>query len=733
MKPKRIAVAVPAPLFTTFDYEVEQGLTIAAGMRVRVPFGRRALIGVVTGTASDLATAGPARSYKPITELLDSEPLIPPEVLGLCQWAASYYQHPIGEVVATALPAQLKQGKAAELDQPQVLRLTAGGREALAGLPSRARAQRAVLQALAELPRAVEQLDEISPAVLRKALKNGWVERIPAAPEIAGTAGETPPDLTPEQAAALDILRAGPGRGREAAVPEFSVTLLEGVTGSGKTELYLRRAAEVIAQGRQVLMLAPEIGLTPQLAERFTRRFGTRVARYHSALPDSERTRSWLRARNGLAPVVVGTRSAAFLPFDNLGLIVVDEEHDGSFKQQEGLRYSARDLAIVRAKRAGIPVILGSATPALETLHNVRSGRYRHARLTRRIHSVAPPAIRLLDLRGQRLDHGLAPAMSEAIGRHLAADGQALLFINRRGYAPVLLCHDCGWQAPCKHCDARLTLHRARGRLICHHCGAQAAIPQQCGACNSRKLVAVGQGTERVEEALRAAFPERRIERFDSDRMRKRGELERLLADIGSGAIHILVGTQMLAKGHDFARLSLVGILDVDQALYGADFRALERMGQLITQVAGRAGRAGLPGEVILQTHEPHHLALRTLLGGGHAAFCDWLLAQRRQTGLPPFSFLALLRAESPQPAHALGFLEEARQLLAPDKKLSVLGPVPAPMEKLAGRHRAQVLLQSGSRAALQNALSAWVPKVDRLASARKVRWSVDVDPVDLF
>jgi len=411
----------------------------------------------------------------------------------------------------------------------------------------------------------------------------------------------------------------------------------------------------------------------------------------------------------------------------------VDEEHDTSFKQQEGLRYSARDLAIWRAQQAGAPAILGSATPSLESQHNAQRGRFRLARLTRRIHSVAPPAIRLLDVRGQPLDHGLSQPLRDAIGRHLEAGGQALLFINRRGYAPVLLCHACGWQAPCPRCDAHLTLHRARGRLICHHCGAEEPVPAACRDCGGRELVPVGQGTERIEEALRLAFPGKRVERFDSDRIRRRGELERLLADIRSGAIHILVGTQMLAKGHDFARLSLVGILNVDHALYGADFRAPERMGQLITQVAGRAGRAGQPGEVLLQTHEPHHPLLRQLLAGGYAALSQSLLEHRREMRLPPFTHLALLRAEAPASPQALRFLQEARDALPAGAPLKVLGPVPAPMEKLGGRYRAQLLLQAAARGALQKTLAAWAPALDELPAARKVRWSLDVDPLDLF
>lgn len=715
-----VTVAVPAPLYNCFDYRAGEEMTIAPGARLRVPFGARSVIGVAL--EAPRVREAPARAYKPVAEVLDAEPLLSDELLELCRFAAGYYQHPLGETLATALPSALRQGGDTLLKVPRALRLTATGRAGLEALPARARARRAILEALARHPAARGDLPEHSPAALRELLGKGWIEWFELTAAVAAAA--TAPALTAEQASALRALREGEG---------FGVSLLEGITGSGKTELYLQRAADVLAAGCQVLVLAPEIGLTPQLVERFTARFGPGVASYHSAMPDGERAQAWLRARAGSAPIVIGTRSAVFVPLPRLGLVIVDEEHDGSFKQQDGLRYSARDLAIIRAQRAGAPVILGSATPALETLHNARSGRYRHVRLTRRVHSVAPPAIRLLDIRSRALDHGMSPPLLEAIGRHLGTGGQALLFINRRGYAPVLLCHDCGWQAPCKQCDARLTLHRSRGRLICHHCGAEQGVPSRCGGCDSRALLPVGQGTERIEAGLADAFPGKRIERFDSDRIRRRGELERLLTDIRSGAIHILVGTQMLAKGHDFAGLSLVGILDVDQALYGSDFRALERMGQLVTQVAGRAGRAGQQAEVILQTHEPTHPMLHRLLEGGYGALCDELLAQRREIGLPPFSRLALLRAEAASLAQALQFLEAARAALPATRGVSVLGPVPAPMERLAGRYRAQLLLQSDSRAALQKVLAASVPTLDDLPAARKLRWSVDVDPVDLF
>lgn len=726
MSSRAVTVAVPVPLYRSFDYStagVAGGHDLTAGQRVRVPFGRRELTGVVLGAAPSAGTSG--RELRPLASVLDESPLFPAELLELCKWAADYYQHPLGEVLANALPGALRHRGQAQLDCPPIMALTEAGSAALGELPARSRALRALLERLQSSPLPAQELADLR-AALRSATQRKWVEARQVTPVAPAISGAPPPPLTPEQSLALQALQQAGDRA-------FSATLLHGVTGSGKTELYLRRAAEVLAQGRQVLVLAPEIGLTPQLGERFAERFGAGVTVYHSAMAAGERTQAWLRARAGLAPVVVGTRSAAWLPFANLGLIIVDEEHDGSYKQQDGLRYSARDLLLLRAQRLKIPVILGSATPTLETLHNVKSGRYRLATLTRRVHDRPAPTVQLVDVRSRPLDHGISQPLYAAIGRHLEAGGQALLFINRRGYAPVLLCHDCGWRAPCRHCDAFPTVHRARGRLVCHHCGQQQSLPARCGGCGSRAVQPAGHGTERVEDGLRAAFPGHRIERFDSDRLRKRGELERLLADIRSGAIHILVGTQLLAKGHDFAGLTLVGILDVDAALFGSDFRALERVGQLVTQVSGRAGRDRRAGEVFLQTHEPGHPMLLRLLESGYGTFCESLLAQRESAGLPPFRHLALLRAESPAQAAALKFLGEAREQLGRPAGLDVLGPVPAPMEKRAGRFRAQILLQSGSRAALQRILAGWVPALAELASARRVRWSVDVDPIDLF
>ncbi|MDR3419551.1 MAG: primosomal protein N' [Nevskia sp.] len=724
-----VSVAVPAPLRRLFDYDAGDldSARLRPGVRVRVPFGRREQVGVVVEAPREAEAGG--FDYRPVTAVLDDEPLLDAELLALCRWVADYYHHPPGEVFAAALPAPLRKGGAVQAGAKQnLLRLTAEGTAALPNLPARSAALRALLEKVGDGALSRSTLLEVMPksgAAIRRALERGWLEHVAAEPGAASFTAETPPPLSAEQAAVLHELQS---------LPEgYTATLLEGVTGSGKTEIYLRLTAQALERGRQVLVLAPEIGLTPQLAERFERRFGARVASYHSGLSDAERARTWMRARAGELDVVVGTRSAVFVPLARPGLIVVDEEHDGSYKQQEGLRYSARDLALIRAQRLKVPALLGSATPALESLHNAATGRYRHLRLRQRVFAAAGPRIGVVDMRAQPLQHGLSRPLLEAVERHLAAGGQALLFLNRRGYAPALLCHDCGWVAPCPHCDARMVLHRGRPRLLCHHCGHVTPVPLTCPDCDGSELVPVGQGTERIEDALRLRFPGQRVERFDSDRLGRAGELQRLLDDVRSGAIRILVGTQVLAKGHDFAGLSFAGVLDVDQALYGSDFRAMERMGQQLTQVAGRVGRAGQPGEVLLQTHQPQHPMLRVLIERGYPAFAEALLRERRDFGLPPFAHLALLRAEAPQEGEAMHFLQEARQALPEATGVEALGPAPAGMQRRAGHFRAQLMLRSTSRAALHRALDSWITRLEALPAGRRLRWSIDVDPGDLF
>ncbi|HKY93316.1 MAG TPA: primosomal protein N' [Nevskiaceae bacterium] len=661
---RRVRVAVPGPFPEGLDY-LAGDLNLMSGARVRVPLGRRAVMGVVLDPPRDVEPDGLA--CRAVEESLDPAPLVPPSIVSLVSWVARYYHHAVGDVFAAALPA-----------------------------PARRMASKAAARRRRKSP--------------------------DTAPEAAPR--ETPPAATPSQAAALEAL--------EGVAPGFSVALLEGVTGSGKTEVYLRRVERVLGDGGQVLVLTPEIGLTPQLVERFERRFGSGVAAFHSGLTDATRASHWHAAREGRLGVLIGTRSAVFVPMPNLKLVIVDEEHDASFKQQDGLRYSARDVAIVRAREAGIPVMLGSATPSLESRHNARRGRYLHLSMASRVAERRLPRTHVLDVRRASLEHGLSEPMLEAIARHREQGRQSMLFVNRRGYAPVLMCHECGWIAPCPHCDARMTLHRTRGRLVCHHCATEALVPARCERCSATPLTAMGQGTERVEDALRVRFPGARVERLDSDRTAKVGELERLLAEARDGKIDILVGTQMLAKGHDFANVTMVGVVTADQALFSADFRAMERLGQLLTQVAGRAGRGDAPGEVFLQTHQPDHPLLRVLLAQGYPAFADALLEERKAFGLPPFAHLALLRADALDADKPLAFLARVAEACRVEG-VEVLGPVPAPMERRAGRVRAQLLLRSMQRAALHALLDRLVHEVPRLPGARQVRWSIDVDPTDLY
>lgn len=719
-----VAVALPVPLRRCFDYAVPAHWQdrLFPGVRVRVGFGRRELIGVVAGPPR-LPLSDESRVYRAVDSVLDSTPVVPAELFELARWAADYYLHPLGEVLAACLPALLRQREQwREAPSERWLRLTEAALADPPKVPASARRLRRLLEALGDGPRSRGQL-EVPAEVLRRARDAGWIEDCDVPASAPSHESAPVPALTAEQKAALLAIESA------GVLP----VLLQGVTGSGKTELYLRLTEAVREQGRQVLVLTPEIGLTPQLAERFEQRFGGRVGCYHSGLSDAERARLWLRARDGEVDVIVGTRSAILLPLARPGLIIVDEEHDGSYKQSEGFRYSARDIAVMRAHRLAIPIVLGSATPSLESLANVGSGRYAQVRLRARVYGGAPPRIGLVDLRHQPIEHGLSRDLLAAAGRHLDAGGQILLFQNRRGYAPALLCHACGWTAPCPYCDARMVMYRSRRRLLCHHCGAAAPLPAHCPDCGGRELVPVGQGTERIEEALRAHFPQYRIERFDSDRLGRAGELDRLLAEVRSGEIRILVGTQVLAKGHDFEGLSFAGIVDVDQALYGSDFRALERMGQLMTQVAGRVGRAGQPGQVLLQTHQTEHPLLRILIEQGYDALAEALLEERRRTGLPPYAHLALLRAEAPDENGALEFLQQARSRFPEARGVDVLGPAPAGMQRRAGLFRAQLLLRGASRATLHRCLRTWLPDVEAQATPRGLRWSLDVDPIDLF
>jgi primosomal protein N' (replication factor Y) len=541
-----------------------------------------------------------------------------------------------------------------------------------------------------------------------------------AATTVTATSG---PVLTGAQTAVLTQLTRARG--------EFAAWLLHGITGSGKTEVYLRFVEELLRENRQALVLVPEIALTPQLVGRFSERFAVPMAVLHSGLSEGERALAWRRAHSGEAAIIIGTRSAVFAPLVRPGGVIVDEEHDPSYKQQEGFRYSARDLAVVRAQRLGVPVILGSATPSLESLENVRANRYRRLELPERPGAARHPRVGVIDLRQHVATSGLATPSLDAITRHLEAGGQVLVYLNRRGYAPTLFCPGCGWIAPCRACDARLTVHLRTQRLRCHHCGAHEPMPLACPQCG-HEVKPVGQGTERVEDLLHDRFPGMGIVRIDRDAVRRRGEMQALLARVTSGEARILLGTQMLAKGHDFPDVTLVVIVNADQGLFSADFRASERLAQTIVQVAGRAGRASRPGEVLVQTEFPEHPLLKSLLEHGYDGFAPAALEERAQAHWPPFSRLALLRADARDANAALGFLEQARALAHRDA-VELFGPLPASMSRRAGRHHAQLLAQSASRSILQRFLSRWIPAVEALKPRHGLHWSLDVDPQDLM
>ena len=729
-----LKVAVDVPLARLFDYRApaDPGSPPAPGCRVRVPFGRRRATGLILAVAD--SSELPNSRLRSAGRLLDETPILGADDLWLLRFASDYYHHPIGEVVAAALPARLRHGHGLR-DTTEFVVLTERGAECDAEELERRAPRQAEL--LAHLRPAgeitAEALDSRMPTWRRTAralIDKHWiaiVERTAedAVPErIDAIEG---PRLNREQSDALETIRATRG---------FSATLIDGVTGSGKTEVYLHAMRDALASNRQILVLVPEIGLTPQFVERLQARLGERPAVLHSALTDTERLDAWRRARDGRARVVLGTRSAVFVPLARPGLIVVDEEHDTSYKQQEGFRYSARDLAVARAKRLDVPILLGSATPSLDSLKRAADGAYRRVRLTARAGGALPPHLRLVDLNRYYNDDGLSPPLIDAIERHLGLGGQALVFLNRRGFAPTLICAQCGHLAECRRCDSRMTVHRRDSQLTCHHCGASRPLDDACAACGG-EVLPLGEGTERVEQALESRFAGERVTRIDSDSMRLKGAMDRALSLAVSGEARILVGTQMLSKGHHFPRLTLVGVVNADQGLFSTDFRGGERLAQSLIQVAGRAGRVRQQGEVLIQTAFPEHGFWSELLSGGYARVADYSLAEREAAGWPPYSRLALVRASAHRREQTKAFLEHAadisRQLAGEPPEVRILGPVSAPMERLAGRYRGQLLLQATRRQPLHELLGDLRHRLEDDELARRVRWSLDVDPVELF
>ena len=724
----RVALAVPLPRF--FDYLYPPDLTPIVGGRVLVPFGSQKRVGIVVDlpASSDVAK----EKLKPIIDVLDAESLFNSRTWDWLAWSANYYRAALGDVLFQALPVKLRNGESVVKNDRTFWRITDLGKQAL-GLGALKRAKKQIEALNLLLTQDLEKgNNEISSAIWSALKGKDYVEEIIVPTEQKSwqqALGDNPLvnldnrlTLNKQQALAFSQLLFQEG---------FNVWLLEGVTGSGKTEIYLQYIEEVLKKGKQVLVLVPEIGLTPQTVRRFQARFNVEIDVLHSNLNDTQRLNVWERARTGQSAIVIGTRSALFTQFSDLGLIILDEEHDGSFKQQDGWRYHARDLGIVLAQKLNIPILLGSATPSLESVNNVQNGKYHHLVLSKRAGNATALRQFVIDLKHQRIQNGLSEPLLQRMQEHLEKGNQVLLFLNRRGFAPVLLCHECGWIDECHHCEKPYTYHQHQRVLRCHHCGAQKTVPMQCGHCGSTHLVTTGLGTEQLEETLKARFPQYNIARIDRDSTARKGKLEGYLEDIQQGKSQILIGTQMLAKGHHFPNVTLVALVNVDNALFSLDFRAEERLAQLYVQVAGRSGRAEKQGEVVLQTHYPDHPLLTTLLEKGYQAFAEETLKLRHNMGLPPFSFQALFKAQCRHSEEAENALSQLASFFYEQKieGLQVLGPIPAPFSKKAGQYRWQLLLQHASRKQLQAALSRYSPE---LIKSSQVRLILDVDPLDL-
>ncbi len=715
---------MPVPLAQLFDYLPTPGEQFApAGARVLVPFGRRKLVGIVV--ESGVPSSVPEERLLPALAMLDeAKPLLDSSLMNLLAWCWQYYKHAPGAVLKAALPPALRKPDASLPPAPRQFALTAAG-EARLQLPAgRARAQYAMLQKFVQGPLSEITLAFEGPrwrATLGRLLEQGWAAPAPlASSEPRITPG---PNLTTEQSQAVNSITGNYGR--------FQCHLLDGVTGSGKTEVYLHLLEPVIRAGKQGLVLVPEIGLTPQLLRRFRQRLGLEPAIIHSRISQGERLSAWEAARSGRARLVIGTRSALFTPMPTLGLIILDEEHDSSFKQQEGFRFSARDVAVKRAADLDIPVVLGSATPSLETLNNAQVGRYNWHRLRQRATCAALPTWRILDMSQNALHGGLAGGTIELMAATLSRQEQVMVFLNRRGWAPVLMCEECGWHASCERCDSNLTWHRSAGRLCCHHCGSQRRVPAFCPDCRADGLSGAGEGTQQLERTIQERFPAVPVLRFDRDSTSRKDSFNEQVEQVMQGGPCILVGTQMLAKGHHFPDVTLVVVVNVDQALYSPDFRALERLGQTLLQVSGRAGREEKPGSVILQTFHPENESMDLLISRGYEDFASSLLEERRRAQLPPLTFQALLRAEALVRKDVEQFLSTAA-LGFPEGETRVFGPMPAIKEKVAGRYRMYLLLQSATRACLHRQIDLWLPLLQALPQGRKVRWAIDVDPQEL-
>ncbi len=730
-----LKVAIPGLPYGVFDYlppALWDLSHLQPGVRLQVPFANKPRIGLLISTSqkSDI----PVSKLKYADTILDSSPILSKSDLALLHWATEYYHHATGDVYFTALPQLLRRGKPLASIENRVWRISSSGKNINADLLAKAPLQQRLLTHLQNNPQGChpKHLQTFGnwKTPMKRLQEKTYVEWVLDETETQAKQTFTSSSntkLNEEQLNAVKKIRNH--------LSNYCCTVLQGVTGSGKTEVYFSIIDLLLLEGKQILILIPEIALTGQTITRFQQRFSVEMAVLHSGLTDKQRLLAWQSAQTGKARIVIGTRSAVWTPLPKLGLIVVDEEHDLSFKQQEGFRYSARDVAVLRAQRCNCSIILGSATPSLESLHNIDQERYQRVFLHHRAGKAVPPKIVLLDCRQQQMTAGLSAPLIQHIGEHIARNQQVLVFLNRRGYSPVLMCHECGWIPDCHYCDAHMTYHKLGHRLCCHHCGAEHRLPSACPTCSCEHLIHVGQGTERLETVLTELFPSAHIVRIDRDTTRRKGVMAQHLAQVHQGEVDILVGTQMLAKGHHFPKVTLVCIIDADSRLYSADFRAPERLAQLILQVAGRAGRVEQPGTVLLQTHHPEHPLLQTIISQNYDNFAIDALRERQLAQLPPFTSLALLRSSSIDSSSALAFLslayQQAIKLGIPQN--DILGPMPSPMERREGRFRAQLLIQANNRPNLHARLKQWLPQISQLKEARKIRWSIDVDPLEML
>ena len=723
---KIVRVALDLPLSKLFDYSLDNDISISPGQRVLVSFGRKEMVGVAIECVASSALL--AERIKPVLRVLDDTPVMPDELLGLLHFCSNYYHYPLGATVLAALPSRLRIKRAIAIQEEMQYVLSSSGCALdLILLPKRKVVQHRILAALRLGALSIAQVRALSSSgvsALKGLLDAGWVEtRAVASIHDTSTFSDTH-TLTLEQQQAVDLI---------ATTVCFSCILLHGITGSGKTEVYVHAMNRILQQGGQVLLLVPEINLTPQLENYFRGRLpDVELVSLHSGLSDDERMRNWLHAQSGRARIILGTRLAVFAPLPRLALVIVDEEHDASFKQQDGLRYSARDVAIFRASQRDVPIVLGSATPSLESYYNAQSGRYKMLRLTQRAVTQAKlPTINCINIGNVAIQHGLSEPLMKALSERLQRGEQSLIFVNRRGYAPVLMCSACGWMSGCTNCAGKLVLHLKDGRLRCHHCGHQERVPQACPSCGNTDLQPIGVGTQRIESMLRESFPGARILRVDRDSTRNKGAWQVMRQQIQDNAVDILVGTQMLAKGHDFPNLTLVGVVNPDSALYSNDFRASEKLFSQLTQVAGRAGRADKPGQVLIQTAFPEHPLFNSLQRHDYDAWAKTLVDERRSAGFPPFVYQVLLRAEAKSEPHVYSFLGRAREdAIKLAMPVDVYSVVPAVMPRRANHFLAQLLVQSEARKSLQQFLREWYPLLGVLAD-NKLRWSLDIDPMD--